>query len=335
MTPARRVSAWEKTRQKKRKNRILKVIFLILALFIITNLAIKVPNLIKSFNQPFDKLSGDDHTEKDLNLSFRSNFLFISVSEEERILDTALLSYEPGEKRLTFVHLDLKRNRVLGRELKNLYKDKGIETLKKYVSRGLAIPVDRYIAVEDRDLSPEYISYIKRGAEDITFFVKVFSAEGIFGSDLKTDLARMEFINFLWKIRDSSFEEGDNISLENLKIRTLPNQQLTTLMEDRFLESKILEEGASVTVVNSSGEQGLAGVLTNYLTNLGASVVEMESSEEIVEESFLVIKNSKKSLENRLSYIFDFERKNKSEVDFAGDILIVLGKDAVEDLTLR
>ena len=119
-----------------------------------------------------------------------------------------------------------------------------------------------------------------------------------------------------------------------MKVSSLQSEELATLVNNSFFDKNIVEESASITIRNSSGVSGAAGYLAAILTTLGASVIEIETGEQTQERSLLIVKNSKPKLEKRLSSLVKLDKKSKSEEDFAGDVLIDLGKNAAGELTL-
>lgn len=333
MNPNKRIPVWERVKRKKRRDRLIRLILIVLLLFAAVNLAIRVPALIKDFNQPFERLPGDKGFTRKLDLSFRSNFLLTSFNEKNKLSDLAVVSYEPVDEKITILHLDFENNFALQRAARGILKDNGIKGLTKYVSIGLAIPIDRYFSVNNSMITNQNLLNVKREIESLSAFLKTFSIKGTLEKNgFKTNASMKEIVDLFWKIRSSSFDENDLTSLE--KIKSLSSNEALSLTENLFLDRKILDEAASVAVLNSSGEIGLEGVLVNYLTNIGVSVVEIGSSDEVVEKSFLVKNKERPAIEERLKTIFGF-KEEKDGIEFSGDVLIVIGKDSVGDLTLK
>ena len=163
---------------------------------------------------------------------------------------------------------------------------------------------------------------------------KILSFGGTAAEDLKTNFSSRELLSLFWKLRGSELDEKDIISISDLRVDSLQSEELATLVNNSFFDKDIVEESASVSIRNSSGVSGAAGYLTGIITTLGASVIEIETGEQTQERSFLIVKNSKPKLEKRLSSLVKLDKKSKSEEDFAGDVLIDLGKNAAGELTL-
>ena len=102
-----------------------------------------------------------------------------------------------------------------------------------------------------------------------------------------------EIFSTALKLRGANLEEKDIYSLSEISSDDLQSEAVEDFVSSLFFDKKILDEGAAVTIRNSSGEPGLGNKLAAYLNNLGASVVLIESGEERIGETTFYVKNSK------------------------------------------
>src|SRR3990167_3143115 len=330
MVPARPPS-WKSKKARDKKNSLLRWVFLIITALILINLATKVPKIVKFFTEPFDSLPKNGNENTVLDTTYRTNFLFLSYLSGQIVFDAALVSYEPKDKNIIFIDFDLPNNQDIRKKTNSAFRGGGAGEVHKYFSLGLFVPIDRYISVEKVDFSEEYLKNVKKSLQIPVVFSKIFSIDEIFGSGLKSNMSSREFVDWIFKLRDSNSE---NFVYIKIPAKSLPNNDVSTLLQNQLIDNRILEEGATVTIRNASAKLGLASILATYVTNLGASVVAVEDASEPVEKSSVIIKNEKNSLTSRIETVFHYEKKAREKVDFSGDILILVGKDAIDELTL-
>jgi hypothetical protein len=139
----------------------------------------------------------------------------------------------------------------------------------------------------------------------------------------------------VWALRGAEYEEKDNFSLTSKDMKNLQTGNISDIAKNIFFDRKILDEAASITVVNSSQVSGVGSTLASYIANLGATVIDVETGEHIEEGGLLVVRNKKSDITKRLKSLIGFREKEASEQeDFSGDLLILIGEDAARELTL-
>ena len=330
-----KIPVWEKSKREKRKNRLVRLIILLISAVVLINLAIKLPGIYKQLNNPLPSFSGKDERTQTLDTSFRTNLLLISY-ESNRLVDAAVASFEPSDKKITLLLFDLPNNKNIRLPANKAFRENGVRAISKYVSLNLGIILDRYLALENEDayFTPQSTQSIYKQIRSVSAPLKTLSIRGKLGDDLKTNFSSRELLSLFWKLRGSELAEKDIILVSDLKVDSLQSEELATLVNNSFFDKNIVEESASITIRNSSGVSGAAGYLTAILTTLGASVIEIETGEQTQEGSFLMVKNSKPKLEKRISSLVKLDKRGRGEEDFAGDVLIDLGKNAVGELTL-
>lgn len=329
MKPAKpiRTPLWEKTKQEKRKTRLIRLVVLAIFAIIIVNLAIKLPGIYRDINNPFPRFAGDTRENQDLDTSYRTNVLLVSY-EKNRLVDLGIATYEPVDKKTTLIVFDLPSNKPLRLTTNKVFRDGGISNLSTYISNSTGVILDRYIAISDPSVYFTLGNVQKTHGDLNNFLVvfKFFSFKAHLNKVLKTDLTTPNLISIAMKFRNSRFEKKDTISLSD--------QGIQDLADNLFLDRKIVEEGAAVTIRNSSEQPMVGRVLENYLNNLGATVVSVESGD-TSEKSILIVKNKKPQIEERLKAIINVQKRGaKGEDAFSGDLLIIIGKEAASKLTL-
>lgn len=336
LTPAQaRLPIWEKAKKERRKNRFIRLFILLLLILVVVNLSLRLPAIIKNIKDPFDRFPGEDLKTAKLDYSFRLNILLISY-KSNNLEEAAIATYDPADKRLKIVSFDLKNNPKLKNKINTLFIEGGVGELQKYISGALAVPIDRYAAFENKEVNFNYeeIAKIKKSLNSPLFIFKLPGSWGVLKKILKTNLSLPEIWSLFLKVKSANFENSDFVSLEKVTEYDLQSEEVASFLGNLFLDKEILEEGASLSIQNSSGEAGLGAILANYLTHIGANVVFREATNEVEKKSVLIVKNSKSKVEKRLQTIITFQKKGLKKEDFPGDILIILGEEAIEELTL-
>jgi hypothetical protein len=330
-----RTPIWEKRKIDKRRNRLIRLILLFVIALVLVNLILKLPGIYQSLNSPFPRFPNDEGTTSELDTSFRTNYLLVSY-KGSWLQDAAIASYEPVDKRLTLLLLELPKSKKLRLSTNKSFGSGGIDALSRQMSNQLGVILDRYLAFETAGVNftaQDSLDAYKQ-LKSIGFFFNIFSIKNNMNKILKTNLTTGELINMLWKVRGAKFEEKDVASPTTLGVSNLQSEGAAEILKSLFFDRSIIDEGASVSIRNSSGVAGLGSRLAFYLDNLGASVVVVETGEEVTQDNFLAVRNEKLRTEKRIGSVFTYEKKDAIEEEFSGDILIILGEGSAEELTL-
>lgn len=330
-----RTPIWERRRKEKRRNRLIRLVILVLITLVLVNLILKLPGIYRNLNSPFPRFPNDERQVSELDTSFRTNYLLISY-KENWLQDAAIASYEPVDKRLTLLLLELPKNKKFRLATNKSFKGGGINVLSQQISNQLGVVLDRYLAFENAGLNfntqGSLDSY--KQLKSAGFFFRILSVKNDMNKALKTNLATGELINMFWKVRGAKFEEKDAASLATLGASNLQSEETGEVIKNLFFDRDIIDEGASISIRNSSGVLGLGSTLASYLENLGASVVVVETGKEVSQENFLIVRNKKPRVEKRIGAAFSSKKEAAGEEEFSGDILIILGEKAAGELTL-
>ncbi|HEX7455901.1 MAG TPA: hypothetical protein VF303_00320 [Candidatus Nanoarchaeia archaeon] len=330
-----RVPIWEKTKIEKRRGRLVKLAIFIVAALILTNLVIKLPGIYRDLNNPFPRFPDEKQKTSELDTSFRTNYLLISY-EGNWLQDAAIASYEPEDGRLTLLLFNLPEDKKLRLAANKIFRGGGVEELAQYFGVSLGIVFDRYLAFESEDtyFTAEKALDTHKQLKSTSVVFKIFGLKQELDNVLKTNMSLSELLGLGWELRSTEFEEGDIVSLSSAGSTNLQSEEVASLVNSLFFDRRVIDEAAAVTIRNSSGVAGAGNTLAGILTNLGATVVVVETDGEVSEETLLVVRNKKPTVVKRMSYIFEFKRTASKGEEFSGDILIDLGKEAAGDLTL-
>lgn len=177
------------------------------------------------------------------------------------------------------------------------------------------------------------------GGEEFDLYKKTVQGEtklneiiGVFG--IKDVGIRNTFLMYSFS-KDLGVEDK-----KTLKINSIFN--LDKELKSIYLDSEIANEKLSISIVNSTGINGLGKRISRFVTNFGGRVIDVNSRNEEIKESFILYKEESKSLDY-LSNILGIKNKKKISEFSTGsavehpeiiksDIVVVLGLDIPEDL---
>ncbi|TXG75723.1 LytR family transcriptional regulator [Candidatus Dojkabacteria bacterium] len=171
-----------------------------------------------------------------------------------------------------------------------------------------SVPLDGFVKTEIKSENPK------------DYFSKLFSAY----RDVKTDLTIIDL--FRLKMFASGVENG-NVKKE--VIEGYSDKNFNSLTQTSFIDPKIAEEKVTIQITNATPIGGLGAILAKYLTNLGANVVLVNSSQADENNTKIYYKNESYTLE-KISKILKVDPTEK-DVNSISDINIIIGSDR-EDL---
>jgi len=174
------------------------------------------------------------------------------------------------------------------------------------------IPIDSYVYIKD---------YEPKNTKSA--FTNMLS--GLKNSN--TDLTVIDLLRLSYFVNSIS---NENIIEENLSIKD--NFELTRVSSEYFVDPRLLEEGISIQITNSSDLGGFGKKLGEYITNLGGNVVLVNSSQKKESKTKLYY-NEKSYTSSKVSNILNIpsEKKNLTTIS---DVIIIIGEDADEVLNL-
>lgn len=177
----------------------------------------------------------------------------------------------------------------------------------------LLIPVDSYI--ESGTYLPENVK---------SSFTKILLRPGSSSTDLTIiDLVRLAFY--------SSGVDGENIVEE--RVSSNERDKLASISSENFIDPRVFDDKVSIQITNSSTVSGLGRRLADYITNLGGNVILVNSSQD-EEEKTAFFYNEKSYTVEKLSKMLGIPAEKKED-SWISDVIIIVGKDAPEVLSIR
>ena len=144
----------------------------------------------------------------------------------------------------------------------------------------------------------------------------------------KTNLTYIDLIR-LWLFvnsvpTSSIYQQEISASDDILAIRS-------TGVYSYFIDAKIVEEKASVEIINGTNVFGLGNKLASFLSNIGVNVVMVSTSEKEETKSRINYFGKENYTVKRLSDLLKFKTQMTTTRGL-GDVTIVIGKDALKNL---
>ncbi|MBI4097622.1 MAG: LytR C-terminal domain-containing protein [Candidatus Levybacteria bacterium] len=247
---------------------------------------------------------------KNLHLAFYFGFLvilIISVSAIFKSIDVIRKSKFDGTHRFTIAVIGQKSASII-----SVSPEEGsmtslnlnnISNLTQFDL--LELPVDTRISKEpDFSLSPK------------KYFPKMLLNKGSLTTDLTTiDLLRL-----------SIYALGiDNEKIKKEQVSMKEPTKLSNLSSSLFTDQTILREKVSIQITNATDVSGLGNRLAKYITNMGGSVVLVNSSKDTKGSSEITYRQDSYTLK-KLMKILDIPAQKK-ETNSISDIVIIIGKD--------
>lgn len=171
--------------------------------------------------------------------------------------------------------------------------------------KNLSFPVDSYI-----ETNSNFGSAVK------SYFTKaLFQFRSI-----KTNLTVVDLI------RLSIYATGIDVANIDEEVASIgDSQKLSSLSSSLFIDPEISDEKQSIQVTNSTSVGGLGNKVAKYITNLGGSVVLVNTSQNDEKKSKIFYKTDSYTVK-KLSKILEVSTE-KREDNSISDITIIIGED--------
>ncbi|SRR5260221_8346272 len=178
-----------------------------------------------------------------------------------------------------------------------------------YLEKQLQIPFDAIAISQSNTLS------LKQLVSDL-FFHNLKS---------HTTLTLIDAFNLLvytYSLPASSISQEEiNLDKENL-----PNHALGQL----FIDHALYNEASSVSIVNATGVSGVGNTIAKVLTNIGANVIAVNTSNKIEKSSKITFAGKKQYSQTRISDILGIPLSTFPTPSLS-DIMVIIGRDKVND----
>jgi hypothetical protein len=348
-----KTTKWRQYQQKRATFKRLSLAFVCLGILLVIIFVGFVFSFFRSISSPMTNRENIGATtrlyqwdgQSTLNIVVKTNSVYA-------------LSYHPPEKELvilkfpddTYVTLPQKYGSWPTRSVYQLGQAEqppiGAQLLKTTIEMNLGVPVDGFIYFDSDEEFLTTIKNLRKNPMESATFIK----------SIESDLSPLELGKLVWG--------WWGVRLDKIKMVDLGTSQITEsillpdgsralgmnkalidqLMQREFVDSRVSDEGLSVSIYNSTDVPGLAEKAARIVTNLGGRVIYQGNTKEKHEKSLIFSKsqNDKSYTKLRLGQIFaqhclvkpSFWSKNDTcsldktkEVIDRGDVTIILGED--------
>lgn len=206
----------------------------------------------------------------------------------------------------------------------------GASLYKKTLEENLGIPVNNYIINRKGKQSFEktLTNLRQNPLENINFLRQI-----------RTDLSFLEYWKLFWSLRGVRFDKvkildlGDSdltswvVLRDGSRVISIDQDELDNYIQKYFADSKILNEGLSIGIYNTTNHSGLAEKAARMISNMGGRVVFTANSKSHLTQSVLL--GEKSYTLNILNEIF-IRKSTISSQDLdssRADINLFLGED--------
>lgn len=201
---------------------------------------------------------------------------------------------------------------------------------KKTLEENLGIPINSYIIDhKNKDSFEKRLANLRQNPlENIAFL-----------GQIKTDLSFLEYWKLFWSMRGVRFDKvkildlGDSdltswiVLRDGSRVISIDQDELDDYIQKYFADSKIIDEGLSIGIYNTTEHLGLAEQAARMIKNMGGRVVFTANSKFHLDQSILY--GEKSYTADILSGIFGKKLTNlpQSLDSSRADINLFLGED--------
>lgn len=297
---------WKQDQTKQKSKNAVKLVVIALGILVLVLFLGKFVSIFSLLNKPF---SSDLTTNKQYTWDGESviNVVFYPV-EPSPEFPLSVVSYHPKEGRTLILNISDDTYTELPKgygewKVGSIYRlgeeenpPIGPRLLKLSVSRMLGLPVDGIILLQNKQVGD--------AQQLVTKLRKNPIAGLLFLNNIKTDLSPSEtarFISSLSSVRADKIKVLDMAKSNITESRLLPDSsrvlgintiKLNTFVRDNMNDDTILENNNSVAIYNATSYPGLAQEAARYVTNLGANVVIVASTQEYQKKTSVFLQES-------------------------------------------
>lgn len=217
--------------------------------------------------------------------------------------------------------------------LGNLEEARGIELTKKTIQDFMGINVDRYISM-DQNVKQSVYDLFTKGDGSILMSLKSIRT---ISQSLKTDMKVNElyvvykYVSGLPSDRFFSYDLNQNDIVSPVSVEAD--------IQDMTLNSDFAAEKKSVAILNGTDVEGMAGIATHYVNNMGGRVVAFGNASKQYQESILVVDDKQSLTAQSIKRYFNISKvitKDEVEGVYEGeidraDILLIIGFDIANE----
>lgn len=267
---------------------------------------------------------------------YRYNLALASESGE-----VVFVSFDPEEKEIFVIpypsDLEINSRSVGDYRVGSLYKlgeyaDEGGEFVRRKMQGFMRVPVFGYLTEKGKE-NDNAKSSLRRG-----LWIHLFRG------GKESSMSRLDAGLLLWRMSEYTWKEVSQEELTRAGIIEQIGDGLQYHPErlKQYLVLKVFdwvvgETNVTVTVINSSGENGLGSDTSEFLSNMGFDVVAVRGGDdlEVKETSSIFIDEREETKHQKiidlLGQLFDWtEIKVGSTLEYRSEIVVILGRDAKE-----
>ncbi len=264
-----------------------------------------------------------------------TRFNLVYIDQEGRRL--SVVSFDPVEQKITYITYPEKlaiTSRSVGEyEVGNLYtlgayKNEGGEFARRKVQGFMRLPIVGYLVRRE-------------GAGEIDRSFEAALAAAMVQSDSEDNLTALDAYR-LWKASRSyssrQVEEGELmragviVRKEGELLRYAP-LALSSYVGQSFFDWGVGKEGATVAVINESGEEGLGSDMAEFLDNMGLDVITVRSGEGTGDKTTMLVREPKVIPQTLrfMEQVFRFDPYTVGDTAmYRAEIVLRVGRDALE-----
>lgn len=220
----------------------------------------------------------------------------ISVSNNILLSDKAVLSFSPETNSISYL------------KVKNFNRNVG-----KY----LKTPIDGNINFTEKN-------NLKGNKEDVEFILR----EAILKlNSIKTDLTFIDLLRLWYFTKTLPSHEIIHEQKDLLKEEINQEYAIDKLSSKLFLDYSLSQEKLSIQIINGANVTGLGNRLARFLSNSGANVISVLTSDKELQKSTIEYFGEVSYTHKRLQKILGFSLKEQKSPSIS-DIVIIIGKDS-------
>ncbi len=326
-----------KEKNKKRTVRLVLLSLLVVIGIVLVLGLLKIPSLYAKVSKPFQKLQSDYFSQNKVNLDNRVNLLVLTNSSG-KLSEIGFYSFEKGSKKvvaLKFPAQTQAENDSGSQTMNDLvnFQDSQVQNIDK-LAAALTVYTgyffDGYILVNNPEewQTEERLDSIFTNLYSPFFVFQLPSSKNLLDKKVKTSLSLSDFYNLTKDVKTLEPARFDFVPEQSYLNKAIIDQQaLKSSTSFKLQDSAVSSEGAVVEIVNASGEEGVGSLLKFILTNQGANVVSVSSSDQVKKVTEIESKEKNLKVIGRLVKLLKQAKITQKDGLNQIDVKIIVGQD--------
>lgn len=327
-----RETLWNRRNRRLKAKKLIGLFVILIVLIAFVNLIIRIPGWYQKINQPFGRIQSTIANDGDINDSFRTNILLLSLSERNSLQDLAIASFNSKRNSLTIVRIPISAktytaNADLNATFSAIYFSKpylssDFDSLYIAAKESIALPLDGYFVFTSDDLkfTDEVVNQARGKLFSINFLFRFFSYKAWLNEHMKTNYSIAKLWSLSWDFKRISKDKLSVLDLKELA-------EVDNLLQESILDTNVANEGAVVEI--SASEDVPPGYPINLVdrvvNNLGASTINLGKVDES-SETKVVLDSDKNKVAERLAKFLSI-KVEKEKIESGADVKVIVGED--------